>query len=175
MTEPYIYTFTGKKFPFRNPTIDDISIQDIAHSLSMQPRFCGATNLFLSVAEHCVNVCNRVPDEFKIWGLLHDAAEAYLSDIPDPVKQCLLEYEQMEIKILEVVADKFGMHWYQPNGVPREVLRVDDKLRELEARFLFRNVVKFENKTGKVERFGVYMQAEAEMVFLDKAVKFGLR
>lgn len=109
--EPYIETWTGIKFYFLNPTEDMIDIKDIAHSLSMQCRFTGHTDQFLSVAEHCVAVSCIVEKQNELAGLLHDASEAYLSDIASPIKKCFPQYYEMENKVMEVIAKKFGFTW----------------------------------------------------------------
>jgi hypothetical protein len=105
---PYIETFTGTKFTFLDPQIDQISIKDIAFSLSNQCRFNGHVPFF-SVAEHSVAVASRLPPRLQMAGLLHDAAEAYLSDIPSPIKAHMPEYVAMENKVQDVVNERFNI------------------------------------------------------------------
>lgn len=107
--EPYVQTFTGTNFTFTKPRVKDIHIEDIAHSLSMQCRFNGHTRLFYSVAEHCINVARLVPNEFKLEGLLHDASEAYITDIATPVKRLLPDYHQLENIVQASVRHHFGL------------------------------------------------------------------
>jgi len=76
----------GQMFPL-DPRPEEMDIQDIAHSLAMQCRFNGHTKRFYSVAEHCCHVSDILPAEQKLTGLLHDASEAYLCDLPRPIKQ----------------------------------------------------------------------------------------
>jgi 5'-deoxynucleotidase YfbR-like HD superfamily hydrolase len=71
-----------------NPDPDLINIEDIAHALSMQCRFSGHTTFHYSVGSHSLVVCRLCPAEHQLWGLLHDASEAYLVDLPSPVKKC---------------------------------------------------------------------------------------
>jgi hypothetical protein len=85
-----IYTYTGRTIRPLEPDPDDICIDDIAHALSQQCRFTGHTRRFSSVAEHSVRVARMVEDidpELALEALLHDASEAYLSDIARPVKK----------------------------------------------------------------------------------------
>lgn len=88
-----------------------ISIGDIAHALSMQPRFGGHLPVFYSVAQHCVLAVEYVNEEHKLATLLHDASEAYLIDVPRPVKQQLPNYKEVENKLMTVIAAKFGFQW----------------------------------------------------------------
>lgn len=107
-TPDYIETVTGKKFPFLNPSADDVDIKDIAVSLANQCRFNGHVPFF-SVAEHSVAVAARLPAHLQLAGLLHDAAEAYLSDIPSPIKRYLPDYQVLETKVQEAINIKFNI------------------------------------------------------------------
>src|ERR1700719_64369 len=49
----FIETYTGRAFYPLKPRIEDVSIIDIAHHLSQQCRYAGATNFFYSTAQHC--------------------------------------------------------------------------------------------------------------------------
>src|SRR5579872_2947230 len=87
--QPWIQTASGLEFPLFEPRLDAINIEDIAHGLSMICRFTGQCARFYSVAEHSVHVSHLVPREDAAWGLLHDAAEAYLGDVASPLKKHL--------------------------------------------------------------------------------------
>lgn len=105
----WVQTYSGVQFfPF-DPDIESIRIEDIAHSLSMQCRFNGHCSFFYSVAEHCIHVSNLLPPEHKLAGLLHDAAEAYLGDLPRPLKNELRVYQEAEAMISLLIAKKFGL------------------------------------------------------------------
>lgn len=82
----WIQTFSGKKFFPLEPEKNEYDIHDIAHALSLKCRFGGHCQRFYSVAEHCVRVADIVAPESKLWALLHDAAEAYLPDVCQPIK-----------------------------------------------------------------------------------------
>src|SRR4051812_31750950 len=86
MPEPYIQTYSGTEFWPLSPKAADVKLIDIAHALSNKCRFAGHCREFYSVAQHSVLVSRQLPDEFKLWGLLHDAGEAYFADIPNPIK-----------------------------------------------------------------------------------------
>lgn len=90
---PCIQTYTGRKFWPLDPRPEDVCIEDIAHALSLKCRFGGHCKQFYSVAQHSVLVCNtlnanggRRDPALMMQGLMHDAAEAYLTDIPGPIK-----------------------------------------------------------------------------------------
>jgi uncharacterized protein len=101
LKDRYLSTFTGNKFfPFA-PHPHQIDIRDIAHGLSLLCRFSGQCPYFFSVAEHSIYVANNLPDNLKLEGLLHDASEAYLGDLPRPVKVGLPEYNAIEAAVEE--------------------------------------------------------------------------
>lgn len=119
---PYIVTYTGKKVYFLNPTPDMIDIGDIAHALSNLCRFGGHTGKFYSVAQHSVYVSHFSKD--KLSGLLHDATEAYLVDIPKPIKGFLTNYVDIENNLYKAIALKFGL----PQELPEDVHAADTRM-----------------------------------------------
>lgn len=112
----YIATVGGGKFwPLLGK--GDLNIKDIAHALGMICRFQGHVKKFSSVAEHSVLVSWLAPPNLALTGLLHDAAEAYLTDLPTPVKRQLPGYYEAEERIEKRIADKFGCNYPKPNEV----------------------------------------------------------
>lgn len=99
----WIQTKEGNVFDFFDLPSNKIDIEDIAHALSHQCRFAGHTKTFYSVAEHCVRVCDTLPPAFKLWGLLHDAPEAYTQDIVRPLKYVLQETAPAFMELLREV------------------------------------------------------------------------
>lgn len=132
--EPWIQTHSGRRFNPTSPNPDAIVIQDIAHALSMQCRFSGHCKKFYSVAQHSVLVSHICNDEDALWGLLHDASEAYLVDVPRPLKRSGLipGYIEAEAKMQEAVCKRFGLPFQEPPSVKR----ADTKLLATEARDL---------------------------------------
>lgn len=124
MTVPCILTYTGKWFPFLNPTTTDYDIDDIARALSHACRFAGQTRKFYSVAEHCVHVSRQFKGELALYGLLHDLSEAYIADLSRPVKRCLAGYQEIEQRIQERGQEAFGLKPY----IPSEIKEVDNRI-----------------------------------------------
>lgn len=106
---PYIETVSGKIVHFLNPDPDSIDINDIAHALSRICRFNGHTREFYSVAEHSWKGATYISDEYKLAMLLHDASEAYLCDIPSPVKDYIPDYKKIEEELSYAICVKFGL------------------------------------------------------------------
>lgn len=122
-----IRTFTGKFIDPFELEKDDLDINDIAHALSHIPRFGGHAQGFISVAQHSVMVSGLLPNELKLAGLLHDASEAYLLDIPSPLKERMLEYTLAESKIQISVALKWRVDIFS-----KAVKEADRKALEFE-------------------------------------------
>jgi len=127
-----ITTHSGLAFPFLAARSEHIVLSDIAHALSMLCRFGGHCARFYSVAEHSVLVARRCPPQHRLWGLLHDAAEAYMGDIPKPIKAVLPDVQQIEKRLLELVAARFGLI----PGIPRSVIAADAAMLDYEMNIL---------------------------------------
>lgn len=106
-----IRTFTGIYVNVFEPTPEMICIEDIAHALSNQCRFSGHLPTFYSVAQHTVAMSKLMHESHKLAALLHDASEAYLLDIPSPIKKGLSNYKEIEDKLMILIAEKFGFQY----------------------------------------------------------------
>ena len=131
----WIQTFTGKAFYPLADEPGEIDIRDIAHALSLQCRFNGHCNVFYSVAQHSVRVSEVVPSEFALWGLMHDAAEAYLSDLPRPVKGQMPQFSELEDKLLGRILAAYDLSL----PMPSQVKLADEQLLMTEARDLMQS------------------------------------
>ena len=125
---PTITTFTGKEVDPLELRDCDVDILDIAHALALLCRFNGHCREFYSVAQHSVWVSEHCPPEHALAGLLHDAAEAYLGDVPTPLKRRLPEFEDAEQRAQSVIARVFGL----PCPEPRDVRAADTAAFEFE-------------------------------------------
>lgn len=128
MSIPTLRTYTGKDISPLAVTIDDINIEDIAHGLALTCRFSGQCSVFFSVAQHSLMVSELVPPEDALWGLLHDASEAYLGDVPRPLKGYLDRYRNIETMFMATIADKYGLSW----PIPESVHHVDQQVLSTE-------------------------------------------
>jgi uncharacterized protein len=130
-------TFTGGRFWPLDPRPEEVKIEDIAHHLALICRFGGTCREPYSVAQHSVLVSRIVPTEHALWGLLHDAAEAYLGDLPRPVKRLpeLYCYRSAEEEIMRVICRRFGL---SPE-MPAAVKIADEVLLATEARDITSN------------------------------------
>lgn len=94
-----------------------VRVEDIAHALALKCRWTGHTRTFYSVAEHSLRVGYLVPRYARIYGLLHDAAEAYLPDVAAPLKDAfqvgqrggLRTFAQVEHEILDAIWTALGV------------------------------------------------------------------
>lgn len=122
----WLQTFTGKKFYPLAPRQEDISIIDIAWSLSGINRYLNHTNKSWSVGKHSILgaliIWKRTANkELAKWFLLHDASEAYLGDIIKPLKLLpeFAFYREKERALSGLILEKFGLisdanNWDEP-------------------------------------------------------------
>lgn len=106
-------THSGKQVDIENPTPETIDIQDIAHALSFLCRGGGSTNIFFPVARHCCYCAMEaqargLSDDVILACLLHDASEAYMVDLPKPLKDNLFpQYRVYENNLLDCIYHKY--------------------------------------------------------------------
>ena len=104
-----ITTHSGRQVNLLNPQYSQIDISDIAHGLAYQCRFNGQTSRFYSIAQHSLMVASILPDHLKLAGLLHDAAEAYVGDVVQPLKMLLPDYQAIENRFTQAIGQRFGV------------------------------------------------------------------
>lgn len=132
----WMQTVSGKAFWPIDPRPEELDIDDIAHALSMMCRYGGHVSKFYSVAEHSVLMAMKARDLFdkqtaKV-ALMHDATEAYLSDVIRPVKAHLGNYLGIEDRLWRVIAERFGL----PTVIPHAVHYLDNAILVDEMRAL---------------------------------------
>lgn len=143
-----LYTYSGLEFKPFAPDPDLITLEDIARALSNICRYGGHTKYFYSVADHSMRVADRMENKVDArWALLHDASEAYLGDIPAPLKKmsAFAPYAELERNVMIAVCQRFDLPFEEPENVyfwdkeirreemafltniPEELHRVSDK------------------------------------------------
>ena len=114
---PFIQTLSGRRVNPLDAAPEDIDPADIARALSNLCRFGGHSKAFYSVAQHSAIVCDLLeergatPDELMA-ALLHDAAEAYLGDLPHPLKhrsELGAAFRVAEKRLEAVIAERFAL------------------------------------------------------------------
>lgn len=136
----WIETYTGRQFWPVDPRPEDVDIRDIAHALSLLCRYNGQCRFLYTVGQHSLCCADIGRDYYRdkkleLYALLHDASEAYISDVSKPVKPFLTGYKDMERRIMAVVYAALGVE--PPNDVyHRMVKRIDQGVMVAEAKLL---------------------------------------
>ena len=121
-------THSGRMVDLAAITEEDVHLEDIAHALSHIVRFTGHANRPYTVAQHSMLVADLCPDEHRLWGLMHDACEAYVGDVSTPLKAMLPDYREVEERVQKMVAARFNLPWPIPDVVKeadREALMIE--------------------------------------------------
>jgi len=138
MPEPWtgvgvIETYSGKQFDVLEPTPGAVRLEDIAAGLAHTCRFGGHCEQFYSVAQHSLHVSQEFDEKrLQLLALFHDAAEAYMGDVPRPFKTEFDLFERVEAEILDSVWEALAVdpptdeEWAQ-------VMEADDRLLAYEA------------------------------------------
>jgi uncharacterized protein len=92
-----------------HPLPEDVVWPELARALGRLCRWRGHTDTFYSVAQHCIDVSALLPRPLQLWGLLHDAHEAYLGDIPAPLKPYVPTFEGLEDRSMHAIFLRAGI------------------------------------------------------------------
>ena len=135
----WLQTFTGKAFWPLDPRPEDVCDEDSAHALALSNRYMGHTRVPYSVADHSLGVANVVwerTSDLKLMfaALLHDASEAYIVDVPRPIKPYLKGYYEIEAVVMGAILEHYGLP--QDLHLHPEIKRADEILLATEARDL---------------------------------------
>lgn len=120
-------TYTGKYFYPDDVGSLEVDIEDIAHALSMMNRYCGHLDYFYSVAQHSLIVeelvCGMSTTLYTdrlLGALLHDASEAYMPDMPSPIKQLLPDFKKKEEELSQHIFSHYNLA-YPYEGIIKEI------------------------------------------------------
>lgn len=133
----WVGAYLGSKIDLDDPRPEQFTLEEIARGLASMPRFAGQTEHHYSVAQHSLLVEKMVCAESYVVALqraalLHDASEAYMGDVPTPVKQRCPEYLAIEDRVMRAVAQRFDFDW----PMYAAVKRADDRVVHIEKRLL---------------------------------------
>lgn len=143
--ETFIQTYSGRRVSLINPDPNDIALEDIAYALARQCRFGGHCREFYSVAQHSVLVSELLEEttplasrgadwDLLMQGLMHDATEAYVVDVPSPLKELLPEYKKIECRMEVAIWRKFGIRAKLPRVKKADVRALGIEARQLMVR-----------------------------------------
>lgn len=148
MAKDYLGTYNGSVFyPINADKLDDVNLESIAFALSTNSRFCGHTKKFWSVAQHSLLVseiieksCNKEIAEAgldinkaSLIALLHDASEAYLSDMCRPIKKFMSDYAKYETLVQNKIYKVFGINQHDIDKYSKWIRFADDTALYTEA------------------------------------------
>jgi hypothetical protein len=172
----FIETYTGRAFWPLDPKVEGLSIIDIAHALSNQGRYSGHTAFFYSVAQHCALLAQFVESRGGnaldcLQMLMHDAAEAYLVDVPRPVKQQMPLYREWDHNVNAVIRQWMG---WQAISIPSWQDELDSAIIVDERQQLMsQSGNDWQHKMGPLGiRIEPWSNEEAEQAFLTQYAKY---
>ncbi len=173
----WMQTYMGTKFYIQDPRPEEIHLYDIAHALALNCRYAGHCNQHYSVAEHSVHLLTEMEkrttdEELLLKTLLHDASEAYLCDIPRPIKPYLSGYKELEEKLQNAIFDHFGLS----HGIPQLIHDIDGAILRDETAVLFDATVENwgENWAGIGANIECWEWRDAQRTFITKAIILGV-
>lgn len=112
-----IETYTGRAVDPFDPDPTQIHPDDIFHALTQINRFAGHTRIPYTVLDHSRLVMGILAvqghdNTVQLQGLMHDAAEAYMGDVPTPIKMAWPGFAEAENRLLRVIFDRMNIPWW---------------------------------------------------------------
>lgn len=156
-----IYTIGGNLFDYEKPHNNTYHITDIAHALSLITRFNGHIEERYSVAQHSVYCSYKCSN--PMWGLMHDAAEAYVGDIPTPLKRLLPCFSEKEEEIMAAIQKQFEL-----GEPPADLKLVDRKMLATEASFFAHELIGISEVPYADINCEPWSESEAKIRFLQR-------
>ncbi len=167
----WMETYTGKRFYPTDPRPEDVDIADIAHALSLICRFNGHVSHHYSVAQHSVHCAQLAVKmgfnpEMQFLALMHDAAEAYVCDLPRPLKYSMMgAYAPIEGAVETAIHQRFEI---QPFSCWQHttIKKLDDTVLYCEARQLLSKAEWVPEGTGYSIEIPKWTPEFAELCFI---------
>lgn len=100
-------------------------------SLGRVVRFTGHLRQFYSVLAHSITVAGIMPEEYAIYGLMHDTQECIFSDVPTPVKSQVAR--NREHRVQSRIYPVYGLQWPVPEEIQEAVEEADHTALQAEA------------------------------------------
>ncbi|WP_354687058.1 HD family hydrolase [Cupriavidus necator] len=125
-------TRSGLRVNLAHPEPEQFDIRDIALGLARECRYANQLDFHYSVAQHSVIVARHIDPEFALDGLLHDASEAYIRDLPSPLKALLPDYKAVETRIEQAIGVRFGLSPDSDRRIHEQVKAVDRRVAAAE-------------------------------------------
>lgn len=123
---------SGLIVDFSDPKAESFCLEDIATGLSGTCRFGAQTSVFYSVAQHAVLVSEIVVlsgrADLAREALNHDSHEAYMCDLPSPLKTRLPEFDEIAEKVDEEIAASLGHRFFLRESDEWAVIRRADEV-----------------------------------------------
>lgn len=135
-TDVTLNTYSGRAITPLQPRPGQFTLEDIANGTAQVCRCSGQTVHFYSVALHSIYVSEELAADghsprVQLLGLLHDASEAYIADVPGPVKAELPRYREIEAQIQRAVYEAFEIG--RPERTEADAVeQADKRLRRYE-------------------------------------------
>jgi hypothetical protein len=114
LTPTSIELRSGLFLDLADPDPLDIRLEDVARGLANTCRFAGQTSTFYSVAEHACLVLRQLERQgaslpIRWAGLHHDDPEAYIGDMPRPLKIISPEYRELESRVWRAIDEGLAL------------------------------------------------------------------
>ncbi len=137
---PTLTTSSGRKIQVDQMRSTDVDPLDIAHALPHLCRFGGHGLFFTSVGMHVLLVSILAEEAGESREVVkacfsHDFSEAYIVDVPSPVKVLLPQYMELEEKIQDAIRQRFMLS--NDPEVWAKVKKYDRIALNIEARLVF--------------------------------------
>lgn len=141
--DAWMETSTGGKIHIFDPQPGEIRLEDIVHACGYTCRYGGHCKTHYSVAQHSVHVADVVKDRggnatLQLQALLHDAAEAYIGDLPRPVKMWMSQFQDLDAYLTGKIMEVFGVP-LQNDDLPHEIHYVDRNICHDEGKVLLKS------------------------------------